>query len=260
MTDERPVAPIDPRIRARRIEVQRGAGRRRLQRLVDLGVVLAVALGFAIALRTPLLDVDEVVVEGARQTGVDRVRAEADIATGTPLMDLDLGASGERVAALPWVERVRVDRGLDGTITIVVEERSPVALVLAGDRTVVVDLEGRVVAEAAAVPDLPPGLVRLTGVAAPAPGQVLPDDARAALPLAARLAELAPGAVDELDVEALEGTLATGGVVRFDDTTQVDAKVRSLQTVLAQVDLTCLGSLDVGSPGSPVLTREEGCS
>ena len=52
--------PIDPRIQARRIEVQRGVGRRRLQRLVDVGLVLAVAAGFAIALRSPLLDVDAV--------------------------------------------------------------------------------------------------------------------------------------------------------------------------------------------------------
>ena len=60
--------PIDPRIQARRIEVQRGVGRRRLQRLVDVGLVLAVAAGFALALRSPLLDVDAVRVAGAERT------------------------------------------------------------------------------------------------------------------------------------------------------------------------------------------------
>ena len=65
-TLERPAAHIDPRIRARRIEVQRGMGRRRLQRLVDVGLVLAVAAGFAVALRSPLLDVDAVRVAGQR--------------------------------------------------------------------------------------------------------------------------------------------------------------------------------------------------
>ncbi|MGK2949942.1 MAG: hypothetical protein ACSLFP_15325, partial [Acidimicrobiales bacterium] len=121
-------------------------------------------------------------------------------------------------------------------------------------------LEGRVVAAAADLPDLPAGLVRLSVADGLRPGDVLPAAARAALPLAARLAEVVPGAVGELRVDDLVGTLATGGEVRFDDPSQIDAKVRSLQTVLAQVDLACLGSLDVGSPGSPVLTREEGCS
>jgi cell division protein FtsQ len=260
LTEDRPVAPIDPRIRARRIEVQRGEGRRRLQRLVDVGVVVAVAAGFFVALRSPLLDVDEVVVAGAEQTGADAVRTAAAIEPGTQLADVDLRGAGERVAALPWVDEVRVDRGLDGVIALVVTERAPVALVGSADAAVVVDLDGRVVARAADVASLPAGLVRLTGVDDLAPGQGLPTQGRAALPLAARLASVVPGAVVELAVDDLVGTLGTGGEVRFGDDTQIDAKVRSLQTVLAQVDLTCLGTLDVGSPGSPVLTREEGCS
>ena len=48
--------------------------------------------------------------------------------------------------------------------------------------------------------------------------------------------------------------------MRFGDARQLDAKVRSLEAVLEQVDLTCLAVLDLRLPGSPVLTREEGCS
>ena len=57
--------PIDPRLRARRIEVRRVEGRRRLQRLVDMGLLAMVVAAFLGALWTPLLDVDEVRVEGA---------------------------------------------------------------------------------------------------------------------------------------------------------------------------------------------------
>jgi len=55
-------------------------------------------------------------------------------------------------------------------------------------------------------------------------------------------------------------TLGASTEVRFGPATQLDAKVRSLRTVLDQVDLTCAALIDVRSPGSPVLTREEGCS
>src|SRR4051812_39815589 len=94
-----PTARIDPRIRARRIEVQRDAGRRRLRRLVDVGLVLAVAAGFALALRSPLLDVGAVEVAGAHHTAPAAITQAAGIAAGDQLMDVDLHAAGLRVEA-----------------------------------------------------------------------------------------------------------------------------------------------------------------
>jgi hypothetical protein len=70
----------------------------------------------------------------------------------------------------------------------------------------------------------------------------------------------APGTLASLDGHDLVATLIQGGEVRFGDGRQLDAKARSLRTVLEQVDLTCLAVLDLRLPGSPVLTREEGCS
>jgi len=257
----RPVAPIDPRIRARRIEVQRGAGRRRLKRLVDLGLVLAVAAGFALALRSPLLDVDAVVVTGAEHTSADVVREQAAIPTGEQLMDVDLRAAGERVAELPWVDEVALHRGLDGTIRIDVTEREAVALVGAGPSAVLVDREGRALALATDAPDLAASVVRFGGPdAAIAPGATLPEGSAEALALATRLAAT-PGLGMELVLgDEVVGRLESGIEVRFGTATQVEAKVRSLRTVLDQVDLTCAAVIDVRSPGSPVLTREEGCS
>ena len=110
-------APIDPRIRARRIEVRRHEGRRRLQRLVDLGVVTLVALGFAGALWTPLLDVDAVAISGATHTGAGAV-ARAGRGRGRGSLDRAsiCGASGARVAALPWVGEVHLSRGVNGRV------------------------------------------------------------------------------------------------------------------------------------------------
>lgn len=261
---EDPVAPvpIDPRIRARRIEVQRDAGRRRLRRLVDVGLLLLVAAGFLAALRSPLLDVDEVAVSGARRTGAEQVVQAAGIAVGDQLVDVDLGSAGDRVAALPWVAEARLHRGLDGRVQISVTEREPAAVLGDGGGAVLVDAEGRVLAPAADLPDVASRLVRVAGATGDlVPGATVGPAARGAIELAARLAEAVPAAIGEVRVgEELVATLVQGGEVRFGDTTRLPAKLRSLATVLDQVDLTCLERLDVRTPGTPVLTRRAGCS
>lgn len=252
-------APIDPRIRARRIEVRRRAGRRRLQRLIDVGVVLGVALVFVGALFTPLLDVDRIEVAGTTHLDAEAVAAASRIDVGSPLARLDLHAAGERVAQLSWVKEVRLDRRLDGTVRVHVTEREPVAVAGAGTAAVVVDVEGRVLARASVV-STAAQLPAVVGAPAGEPASYLADQTSDALVLAARLLAVAPGAVTAIEPDGLIGTLAQGGAVRFGDIRQLEAKLRSLRTVLDQVDLTCLAQIDLRLPGSPVLTRRSGCS
>jgi hypothetical protein len=87
------------------------------------------------------------------------------------------------------------------------------------------------------------------------------DVLRLCLGLAGRLAAVVPGSISVVTVgEGLTATLAQGGEVRFGDTSRLTAKLRSLETVLQQVDLVCLDQLDLRAPGNPVLTRRAGCS
>lgn len=253
---------VDPRIRARRIEVQRHAGRRRLRRVVDVGLLLAVAAGFAGALRSPLLDVEAVRVSGADRTGAAAVVEASGIARGEQLADVGLGAAGTRVAALPWVGEVRMHRGLGGTVEIAVTERVAAAVMGDGAAAVVVDPTGRVLARVADVPDVAAGLVHVAGVSgALIPGVSLGDGARDAVTLAGRLAAVVPGSIAQVSVgDQLAATLTQGGEVHFGDASRLTAKLRSLETVLEHVDLTCLERLDLRAPGSPVLTRRAGCS
>lgn len=251
--------PIDPRIRARRIEVRRDQGRRRLSRLVEAGLVLGVAALFAGALWTPLLDVDAVQVTGTEHLRAPEVAAQAGIDPGDPLIGVDVGAVGERIATLPWVAEVTVSRRVSGVVALDVRERTPVARVAGPDGAVLVDAEGRVLGP---VGDAPADqLVLLEDLSTvPAPGGYLEEAATVPLAIAQRLAVDAPGVVATLRADDLVATLAQGGEVAFGDADFVDAKLRSLLTVLDQVDLTCLGVIDLQLPGSPVLTREEGCS
>jgi len=253
---------IDPRMRARRIAVLRGHGQRRLQRVIDLGLLLAVAAGFAISLRSPLLDVGEIQVSGTEHADPDAVRAALGVAVGDPLMDVDLGAAGKAVAALPWVQAVELHRGIDGTVQVQVTERQPVAIAGEAGEEVLIDADGVVLGPADTAPAALATLVRLDDVVPGAPGTAVPTSTTDSVALAARLAEVAPGLVAAVSVDGREvvATLVQGGRVRFGDLAQLDGKVRSLRTVLEQVDLHCLGEIDVRLPGNPVLTREEGCS
>jgi cell division protein FtsQ len=261
-TLERRAAGIDPRMRARRIAVQRGAGRRRLHRLVDVALLLTVAAGFGLALRSPLLDVDEVRVRGNQHTSSDEVVAAAGIVTGDLLMEVDLQAAGERIAQLPWVHRVELHRGVDGAIDLRITERTAVAVVGEGLTALLVDADGRVLAPISADPRLATSLVQVEGLGAgAAPGDHLGSAAADALAVATRIAGVPDlGLRLSMDGEELVGHLEAGTLVRFGDAGQVDAKVRSLRAVLEQVDLACAATIDLRSPGSPVLTRDEACS
>lgn len=250
-----------PRIRARRIEVQRDEGRRRLRRLVAAGVVagtLAALWGLAM---TPLLDVDHVRVSGAANTGPEAVAAATGIERGDPLATTRLGAAAERVARLPWVETAEVSRSWPGTIQVRVVERRPVAAVPAkAGGWVLLDAAGR---QLAVRPELPPGLVAVELAAVDAaPGHVVAAAASPVLDLAVsrppalrdRLVALRPAGGG-----AVEGTVVLGpdqrATVVFGGPTQATAKWLALLSILDGIDPTGLTRIDVRVPSAPALTR-----
>jgi cell division protein FtsQ len=263
----RPLA-IDPRFRARRIAVLRHEGRRRRTRLLWVAGAVGLVLAGIGVTRTPVLDVDHVVVTGAAHTGAEVVQDAAGIAPGDPMVDVDSGRAAAAIRELPWVERVAVHRRWPGTVRVEVVERIPVAVVAAGQnrdgapQLGLVDGSGRLLAHVLAPPA---GVVALEGVEAPAaPGESL-DPASAdllrvarALPagLAARAASVAPAADGvELRLRPMAAGTQLAPIVRLGPLTELDAKFLALQTVLAQADLAGVAVIDVRVPDAPVLTR-----
>lgn len=250
-----------PRIRARRIEVQRDEGRRRLRRLVAVGVVvgtLAALWGIAM---TPLLDVDHIRVAGATSSGADAVIDATGIELGDALATTRLGAAADRVARLPWVETVDVSRRWPGTIQVQVVERTPVAAVPAKPGGwVLLDAAGR---QLAVRPELPAGLLQVEVTAVePAPGQILGETAASVLELAvSRPAALAERLVALRPARrgTVEGTVALGegrqATVVFGASTQATAKWLALLSVLDSTDTANLATIDVRVPSAPALTR-----
>lgn len=249
-------AGLDPRIRARRIEVRRQQGRRRLR--VLLGVLLAAALlglGYVVA-GSALLDVDDLVVTGNARTPAADIVTASDLAPGQPLLLLDVDGASAAIGRLPWVATAEVHRSITGTVTIEVVERQPVATLPTTDGAwVVVDGEGRQLEQVAAPgPDqLVLRGVEATGVVGtpvgPGPQEVL------------RLLDaLTPPVRAAVSGIGLDGTelfleLAAGGRVRLGDTSDLNDKLVSLETMLARVDLRCLSELDLEVPSAPALSR-----
>jgi hypothetical protein len=260
-----PAVAVDPRMRSRRISVLRGAGRRRLRRAMLVLGVLALGVVAVAATRSPLLDVDQITVAGTTHTSQQAVLQAAGIDHGDALVGVDLGAAAHRVEELPWVDRAKVTRDWPSTVHIHVTERTVAAIVqVSEDKAALVDARGRVLSiepwapdSAATGGDEP---LVLTGIRGRVhAGERLSGDARDALEVATALRERLPGVVASVSTD-LDADLVEGGSLRFGSTEQLEAKVTAAKTVLSDVDMSCLETLDVRVPGSPALTRDQRCS
>jgi hypothetical protein len=262
---------VDPRLRARRIEVKRSEGRKRLRRLIAALAVTVVAAGAWGLTRSPLLDVDHLEVRGLTRLPAATVIAASGIEPGDPLVDLDLGAAADAVGALPWVERVDVDRSWWGTVRFDVLERRPVAVLSADGAALLVDRAGWVLAPAEPTDHALPAIAgtgsvstgdRLSGVDLVAVQLV--DRAPATVLEWVEVVSVADGAL-WLDlrpqaVTAAGGTPGHAGRVQLGDGRELEAQLVAAATVLARVDLSCLDVIDVRVPASPVVRRVEACA
>lgn len=257
---------VDPRLRARRREILRETGRRRLRRVqMGLGIVAVGAAGWGVTL-SPLLDVDRVNVLGAEMSGADAVEQAAGIDRGEALLTLELSRAADAIEALPWVATATVTRHWPGEVSITVTERRSLAVVAGTDGAgVVVDGDGRQLARADEAGRSE--LVRIVGLdVEPRLGATLGKEAGAALELVGLLPASLPGVVQVAVTDGgLEMTLAhdTGEetTVRFGGSSRLPEKVRAL---VALVDAEVLvvspapQVVDVRVPDAPVLTRTEG--
>jgi cell division protein FtsQ len=252
---------IDPRIRARRIAVQRDVGRKRLRRLtIGAAAVAIVVCTWGITL-TPLLDVDHIEVRGAVHSGAETVQQATGIAHGDALLTVHLGRAASRITRLPWVQSVEVHRSWPGTVTVDVVERTATAAVPAkAGGWILLDATGR---QLALTPAPAAGILRikLAPVATDLGAQV-DAGTSAVLQLASTvpvslketLVELRPdpGGTVEGTVRLRNGQLCT---VLFGRPTQAAAKWLAVLSVLQDASPDRLFAIDVRVPAAPALTR-----
>jgi len=252
-------AVADPRIEARRRQVAKTEGRKRLRLLIALSVITLGSIGSMVLLQSSWLDVDEVIVVGHERTDPEAVRSISGIVLATPLVDLDLDASARAVLALPWVATATVDRGWNGTVTVSVTERvAAIALPTARPETdgfMLVDAAGRQLGAVAVRPDW---AHVITGVVASGvPGQPAPTEVHGVIRLLSLMTpdQLAGVASISVVERNLVLDLVEGGIVDLGNESGLSEKLVSYDTIRASVDLRCLHRIDLRVHTAPAITR-----
>jgi cell division protein FtsQ len=138
---------IEPRIRQRRIGVNRSRNRRRIWWLALAALVVVVLIGVLALLGSSLFAVENVTVTGAVYTDQDALEAVIDDLTGTAVLLVDDAAVEAQLEAIPWVEDARVTASFPNSASIEIRERTPVAAMMGADGLArVFDVDGRVLA------------------------------------------------------------------------------------------------------------------
>ena len=222
--------------------------RRRTGRvLLWAGAVLGVAvLGAAVWVVgwSDLIVVEDVRVEGAPESLAAEVRTAAGTPIGTPLARVDTGGMADRVAAVPAVSLVDVDRAWPSTLVVRVSPREPLALLRTADGDRAVDRTGAVFVPVEPVEGLPrleaPGEEEAAGARSAAVGVLsgLPPE------LAARVA--AVRATTDVDVELV---LDDGSSVRWGAPDRTERKAQVLAALLTQQ----AAAYDVSAPERPTV-------
>lgn len=108
---------------------------------VALGLFLSLLAVYSL-LQSPLFQLQEVEVRGARQLTQEQVALVAGLAPGENLFSLDLRAATRRLEALPVVERAEVRRAFPGRVIVSIRERLPVAYLSTDEGFWALDPEG----------------------------------------------------------------------------------------------------------------------
>lgn len=131
----------DPRISRRRKAVAR-ARRRRLG--YQLGGALTGAFLVWVVLWSPLLKVKDVTLEGGSQTTTAEVSRAAGLDEKDNLLFVKSADVAARVARLPWVKSVDVDRILPSTVRVRIVEREAAMVLTSESGSWTLDGSGRI--------------------------------------------------------------------------------------------------------------------
>jgi cell division protein FtsQ len=255
----RPAA--DRRIAERRKAILAARVRRRRRILGWSLVAIALAVGVAYLIRTPLFGLGAVRVQGTQALTREEVVAASTVRLGEPYLGLDLNAIRARVAALPRVAAVKVARDYPAGLRITVTERPPVASVSSGSVFWLVAADGTVLDAAG---ERPAGLPYVAAVPLPdglRPGSRLPPGNELTNALAA-LGGMAPQlkrqvtGVTARSLDSLEFTLKDGSRVLYGLATDQPAKDAAV--LLVRRTLKREGReaqrIDVRNPSAPTVT------
>jgi hypothetical protein len=255
----RPRAKVDPRISARRTEVTRQQGRRRLRVAGAVTAAALLAFGVWSLLHSSLFSASAVTVVGAAHETTAQIEAAAGLSHHPALLDVNTAAAVRGIESLPWVRTASVSVHWPDGVRVVVTEHVPTLVMpLSGGRWAELVASGRVLA---VVATRPPGLMELTGPRPPGkPGGTLGASDRIGLEVAATLPPSFRAQVTAVNVEPgasgawVQLSMTTPILVNIGNASQLTAKYEDVTTMLANVALHNGDIIDVSVPGAPTVT------
>ncbi len=248
---------LDPRLQARRHQVARQEGRRRLRLVAAATLAATLAIMAIAAVNSSLLDIERVTVSGASRTDPRQVVVATGLEAGQPLIGVQPAEVVAAVQRVPWVDTARVQRSWRGDVTVAVTERRAVLAMPAGSRFALVDPTGR---QLEIVDGPPEGMLVLSGLdASGVPGQAVPAAAVTAVAALEGLSPEIAARTTGLSVDDGQVFVDLGSVGRAEigDGRDLGAKMVALETVLARVDLSCVDVIDVRVPSAPTVRRAD---
>ncbi len=253
--------PIDPRIRQRRLAIQRSEGRRRLRWVIGLAVAFVVVVGGWALLHTGLFGARAITVTGVHPETTDAaIVAAAGLEHHPALISVDPGSAADRVDALPFIATARIERHWPDGVTVAVTERTPTATMAGpGSNWSVLDATGRTLE---VTPTRPPGLLELVvdttrGTPLPPPpvGGTLPVG-DAGLTVVRTLPKAFSAQVVSVRA-APDGTvtlaLNSGIEVVLGTDVELAVKYEDVAAIIAHASLRGATTIDVSVPQSPTV-------
>ncbi len=86
--------------------------------------------------------VRDVIVSGNRMLSPEDLEQLTEGVIGSPIEKVDENGLAGRIEALPYIRKAEVRREMNGIVRIIVEERSPLALLMKGPKVLVMDTHG----------------------------------------------------------------------------------------------------------------------
>jgi cell division protein FtsQ len=211
-------------------------------------------LGAWWATHTSIFDARSISVGGNRRLDRATVLRQAGVGPATNLVWFSPGDVEERLERNPWILSAKVTRALPSSLSITIAERSPIAVVVAGDRAYLVAGDRTILGVAGVQVSLPridgpaSGLTIGATLPAPTPGltvlQAMPSSLRS------DVKGVGPDRNGLLIVAFKDGSQAIYG-----DATDAAAKARAVEALLQYAAKHHIAPkrLDVRTPDHPAL-------
>lgn len=222
-------------------------------------VVLITALvlaGAGFAATWPGFDPRAVAVRGNHRVARSEILARAAVAPRVSIWLQNTNAMARRIVAIPDIATASVHRTPPASMTIVVSERAPYALLRSGEEIVLVDRALRVLSPETADGDWPVFVLRAGLDLSPGAFVLTPQSAELRSAYDTMTAHGLPA--EELSFDTFGGlvvTLRQGPRLLLGDASDLGEKLSLAKAILAQVvgAQRRVSAIDLRAPGAPVL-------